>query len=144
MTNYKSQRNKILKNQTRLITALYKGQEWSTPDGHFAVNINLYDGYKTKQDQTILDARPLLDKIILDTKHGIYKQAKTSVNDDQVNVKVNGLVTTINRSYYDFLTALYPTATVYASTDTKSPTYYKPVQLRVKNNIVAVIMPLKV
>lgn len=138
---YKTLRNIALKDAERLIKCDYNGAEWYT-DGYFATAYPIFDGYRMRKDQTMIDQKPDLEKVIPrnDTVPATVVQRD---ENDFVSLCADGETAPVIRvqgRFYDLLMALYPAASVQVDADGYQ---YAPVKMFDNDKLVAVIMPLK-
>lgn len=139
---YKSIRNKALKNCIRLITAEYEGKEWSAPDGHFAVAKDIYSNYKVKKDQWVVPNKPDMTNIIPNGNY-IRAEAIAETVEAEELIKLENqefnTSTYVNEDYWNLIGELYPKSTVLV----RSGEPYAPVKFMVGEELVALIMPLR-
>jgi len=137
----KTLRNKALKNASRLITADMNGEDWCAPDGYFATAYPIYDGYKVKKDQTLLEGKPLLHKILPTCAYSLAEYEKTII-DGYTDFSGTGtdISYRVDNDYYHFLKHLYPEALPFIANDGNK---YAPIELINDGALVAVIMPVK-
>lgn len=142
MTDYKTLRNKALSGCTRLITAVDSntGQEWYCPDGYFATTFNIYDGYKQKKDQRVVENKPKME-FILDKLTTTPVKAKAGATDENNIVQLNygDTKTLVNNTYLELLNKLHDSPGLWIDVNDK----FAPVQVIKNNELVALIMPLK-
>ncbi len=144
---YKTLRNQVLRDATRLITGTYHGSTWTTPDGFLAINVDLYDGYTPKKEHQVIDQKVSLDMIL--DKENIYALAEyENINSETSQVELSttasDVKTTINSIYLDLFRSLYPNATPHIAINSASnKPWYEPVRIYNGSELVGVIMPVK-
>lgn len=144
---YKTDRNTILRDVSRLMTADFNGESWACPDAYFATAYPIYEGYKVKKEQTIPDVKPPLHQALANYKTyelptGVKRGKRDEWREDspQVITFTRGDYSfTVNADYYDFLMSLYPKAQAKVCIDGYR---IAPVELHSEGALVAVIMPL--
>ena len=151
----KTLRNKALKDIHMLITATYHGEEWAAPSGYFAVKYPIYDGYKIKKSQRVMDTKPMLDIILDDGKEYImsgglawedHEGVTDSKNREIITERVYYITSTeldarykVETTYLKLILDIYPKAVAYVRADGFSPA---PIKFLNDGELVAVIMPL--
>lgn len=135
----KTLRNKALRNSTRLFTATLNGENWASPDGHFAIAYPIYDGYRVKKDQYIPDGKPDLQPLLhansMYTLAGLVEQI-----DERYRITNGEHYWDINADYYNLIMNIYPDAKMYVD---KTGYNFTPIEVKENNTLVAVLMPLK-
>lgn len=133
----KTIRNKALKVNEELYISNYLGDKWYTPDGHFSIKYNIYEGYKLKKHQQIPIITPRLEPHLNRYLINEYVVAN-NIEIDEI-VYINDIYA-VSKKYYDLAVDIYPNATIKISTNNK----YSPVLFYDNNKLVGLIMPLKV
>lgn len=147
---------RVLSNTNRFIIGDYNGEKWYCPDGKIATIDNIYEQYVPKKSQ--VDNFKQFEHVNNQPKmNGIFEQPDVTYSDvistseleNDFNMPLvtrelyaKDVCTKVNNDYYNFLTALYPNATVRIVTEGKYKLYTYPVRLVQDNKIVALIMPL--
>lgn len=144
----KTLRNKALRDVNRLITATLNGEDWCTPDGHFAIAYPIYEGYRVKKDQTIPDIKPDLSAVLANNSEYVGADVvdflPTGIDGtnrpDVYRITSGDHHWDVNVDYYDLIKNIYPDHTVHVD---KTGYNYTPIEVKQDNTLVAVIMPLK-
>lgn len=141
---YKTQRNIVLRDAYRLISATYHDDLWSAPDGHFAIAYDLYHDYRTKKDQDVPPVHPKLDAII-DTQNEYHLaefETENSTNQEWVDLDSTACKhnTIINKMYLDLFRSIWPNATPHIVGDNNQS---NPVRMYCGKKLVGVIMPVR-
>lgn len=139
---YKTARNKALTGMTRLITSTYKGNKWSTPDGYFAINLDLYDGYKPRKYQEYPESQANLELIIDNLKPGeLLTGFETDIQHDNqpplIDCYAGDAAARIQQRYLDLFMAIYPKCKLYITGE------HEPVQVKNDGELVGLIMPTR-
>ena len=147
----KTLRNRALRNSYRLITGDMNGENWSTPDGHFAVAHPIYDGYRMKKSQTVPDVKPDMTKALAMHKQSDYTTVDTveflptgidgvSNSYDVYRFTSGDNYWDVNADYYNLIKDIYPEHDARVEV---SGWNYAPIEIYQDNVLVAVLMPLK-
>lgn len=143
---------RVLSNTNRFIIGDYNGQKWYCPDGNIATIDNIYEQYTPKKSQVDnfkqfehVNNQPKMNRII-EQEGVVYSDVEVATRNDNIMVlyafNKQDIKISVNAEYYNFLTALYPNATIQIVTEGKYKLYTYPVRLVQDNKIVALIMPL--
>ena len=138
----KTIRNQALAGILRLITADFNGKDWPAPDGHFAINYPIYDGYRIKRDQSVMDERPTLP-IDLDKIHRYYEPAAEQPVEATGRVELTSehsrWPTAINQTYLSLFRSIWPNSQLCVDPTSS----FVPVAVFNEGSLVGVIMPFK-
>lgn len=156
LTRYnKTLRNKAIRQMgnnwgNRLIVADYKGKTWSSPNGYFAINIDIYSDYKTLKNDEHISTTCSLNTIIDDAlenaiqlvtrseaREEIFRLTPWSEGEVQSFQWLNDEFK-VNKSIYDFILNVYPDAQIWVGGNSLKPVVYK-----VDDEIVAIQMPVR-
>lgn len=137
----KTLRNKALRNINRLITADLNGENWYSPDGHFAVAYPIYDGYKVKKNQNIPENKPKLDNA-LSPNIDYIKADNIEYKEDSNTycITANGNYWDVNADYYNLIMNIYPEGVLYVD---KTGYNFTPIEVKHTDVLVGLLMPLK-
>lgn len=152
----KQARNRVLRDVNKLIIAEYNGQRWSAPDGYFAVNVDIYDGYRVKKDQEQfydnykaynIDKLPKLTGIVHNPDNGDYALAEFETVENETFTRITSTATDrqylVNTERLEFIKKLYPNAVPFVSINGQYKPYQTPVRMQIGNEIIGVIMPVR-
>ena len=130
----KSIRNRALGNVDRLITCEYKNERWECGGGHFAIKYPIFEGYRTRKGQTVLEPVVSLDPILRDTP---FMKPVTDIDASGDYVRAGEVA--LNKDYYELVRDIYPDAEIRTDGGKLSQAIFYE-----DGAPVAVIMPIKI
>lgn len=135
----KSLRNKALRDVVRLINGDYNGVEWCVPDGHFAIDYPIYDGYKAKKYQWYTENKPDMLKVLPKGVEYVQAEDVKEVSEFAHEIRYKEYSWIVNSDYLNLIKDIYPDVKFFVDA---SGYNFTPIEFRT-NKLNGVIMPLK-